>query len=177
MVQGYASQVSSRSCGRCSCESRGEYFGERSCPFSTIIRYFPHHGGYSDDQRYSYSTAKFKLRWSKTLSREVGGFMLSITGLNQFYYLRGFHDMRCKYERVLSIIHQQLDRDPTDGDVFIVMSKDHRLIVCSATTDVLTACMRNVLFPVISLCMSSLKMTFLCIKSTGKMLCCYWKVL
>jgi transposase len=54
--------------------------------------------------------------------------MLSITGLNQFYYLRGFHDMRCKYERVLSIIHQQLDREPQAGDVFIVMSKDHRLI-------------------------------------------------
>lgn len=36
--------------------------------------------------------------------------------------------MRCKYERVLSIIHQQLDREPQAGDVFIVMSKDHRLI-------------------------------------------------
>ena len=54
--------------------------------------------------------------------------MLSINGLNQFYYLRGFHDMRCKYERVLSIIHQQLNREPEAGDVFIVMSKDHRLI-------------------------------------------------
>lgn len=128
MVQGYASQVSSRSCGWCSCDSHGEYFGERSFPFSTILRYSPYHGGYSDDQRYSYSTAKFKLRWSKTLGREVEGFMLSITGLNQFYYLRGFHDMRCKYERVLSIIHQQLDREPQAGDVFIVMSKDHRLI-------------------------------------------------
>ncbi len=36
--------------------------------------------------------------------------------------------MRCKYERVLSIIHQQLDREPEDGDVFIVMSKDQRKI-------------------------------------------------
>lgn len=32
--------------------------------------------------------------------------MLSISGLNRFYYLRDFHDMRCKYDRVLSIIHQ-----------------------------------------------------------------------
>lgn len=31
--------------------------------------------------------------------------MLSVTGLNRFYFLRGFHDMRCKYERVLSVIH------------------------------------------------------------------------
>ena len=34
--------------------------------------------------------------------------MLNVTGMNRFYYLRNFHDMRCKYERVLSIIHQQL---------------------------------------------------------------------
>ena len=54
--------------------------------------------------------------------------MLSINGLNRFYYLRDFHDMRCKYERVVSIIHQQLNQEPEDGDVFIVMSKDFRKI-------------------------------------------------
>lgn len=32
MVQGYASQVSSRSCGRCSCESHGEYFENEVAP-------------------------------------------------------------------------------------------------------------------------------------------------
>ena len=31
--------------------------------------------------------------------------------------------MRCKYERVLSIIHQQLNREPQEDEVFIVMSK------------------------------------------------------
>lgn len=128
MVQGHASQTGFRSGGRLSFESPGEYFGERSRHFPPVIGYSARHGGYSDDQRYSYSTAEFNLRWPKTPGREVGGFMLSLTGLNQFYYLRGFHDMRCKYERVLSIIHQQLDREPQDGDVFIVMSKDHRLI-------------------------------------------------
>ena len=25
--------------------------------------------------------------------------MLNITGMNRFYYLRNFHDMRCKYEK------------------------------------------------------------------------------
>lgn len=54
--------------------------------------------------------------------------MLSINGLNRFYYLRDFHDTRCKYERVLSIIHQQLNQESEDGDVFIVMSKDFRKI-------------------------------------------------
>lgn len=69
--------------------------------------------------------------------------MLSITGLNRFYYLRDFHDMRCKYERVLSIIHQQLNREPEAGDVFIVMSKDLWKIRCSVMTGGLTACMKR----------------------------------
>lgn len=54
--------------------------------------------------------------------------MLNIIGLNRFFLVRDFHDMRCKYDKVLSIIHQQLNREPKDGDVFIVMSKDLRLV-------------------------------------------------
>lgn len=53
---------------------------------------------------------------------------LNITGANRFYYLRDFTDMRCKYNRVLSIIRHQLGREPERGDVFIVMSKNRRLI-------------------------------------------------
>lgn len=54
--------------------------------------------------------------------------MLNITGLNRFFFVRDFHGMRCKYNKVLSIIHQQLNREPENGDVFIVMSKDLRLV-------------------------------------------------
>lgn len=54
--------------------------------------------------------------------------MLSITGLNRFYYIRNFTDMRCKYTRVLSVIRHQLGREPERGDVFIVMSRDRRLV-------------------------------------------------
>lgn len=54
--------------------------------------------------------------------------MLNITGINRFYYLRNFHDMRCKYDRVLSIIHQQFNREPSDDEVFIVLSKDRRKV-------------------------------------------------
>lgn len=54
--------------------------------------------------------------------------MLNITGMNRFYYLRNFHDMRCKYGRVLSIIHQQMNREPEAGDVYIMMSRDRRLV-------------------------------------------------
>lgn len=32
--------------------------------------------------------------------------------------------MRCKYDRVLSIVREQLHREPDQDDVFIMMSKD-----------------------------------------------------
>lgn len=54
--------------------------------------------------------------------------MLNITGLNNFYYIRNFTDMRCKHSRVLSIIREQLHREPEQGDVFIVMSRNRRLV-------------------------------------------------
>jgi len=54
--------------------------------------------------------------------------MLSVTGLNHFYYVRDFTDMRCKHSRVLSIIRERLHREPGDGDVFIVMSRNRRIV-------------------------------------------------
>ncbi len=60
--------------------------------------------------------------------RELGGAMLNVSGMNRFYYIRNFTDMRCKHSRVLSIICEQLRREPMDGDVFIVLSKDRRIV-------------------------------------------------
>lgn len=54
--------------------------------------------------------------------------MLNVSGINKFYFLRNFHDMRCKYDRVRSVIRQQLNREPEAGEVFIMMSKDRRLV-------------------------------------------------
>ncbi len=54
--------------------------------------------------------------------------MLNVTGLNHFYYVRDFTDMRCKHSRVLSIIRERLHREPHQGDVFIVMSKNRRIV-------------------------------------------------
>ena len=54
--------------------------------------------------------------------------MLSVTGLNHFYYVRDFTDMRCKHSRILSIIRERLHREPADGDVFIVMSRNRRIV-------------------------------------------------
>ena len=65
--------------------------------------------------------------------------MLNITGLNRFFLVHDFHGMSCKYDKVLSVFFfflffvlsvklQQLNRELEDGDVFIVMSKDLRLV-------------------------------------------------
>ena len=54
--------------------------------------------------------------------------MLNITGMNKFYYIRNFTDMRCKYSRILAVIRHQLGREPQKGEVFIVMSKNRRLV-------------------------------------------------
>ena len=54
--------------------------------------------------------------------------MLNITGMNRFYYIRNFTDMRCKYSRILAIIHHQLGKEPQKGEVFIVISKNRRLV-------------------------------------------------
>lgn len=50
--------------------------------------------------------------------------MLSITGLHNFYYLPGLHDMRCKAPRIFEIIRTKYHRDPMNGDVYMFMSKD-----------------------------------------------------
>ena len=69
-----------------------------------------------------------KLPGFGSYGRETGGVMLSVTGLNHFYYVRDFTDMRCKHSRVLSIIRERLHREPRDGDVFIVMSRNRRIV-------------------------------------------------
>ena len=62
----------------------------------------------------------------KTEALPHGGPMLNVTGLNHFYYVRDFTDIRCKHSRVLSIIRERLHREPYDGDVFIVMSRNRK---------------------------------------------------
>jgi hypothetical protein len=54
--------------------------------------------------------------------------MLTVSGLKNYYFLPTFHDMRCKAPRVLSIIRAKLHRDPSNGDVYIFMSKNRRRV-------------------------------------------------
>ncbi len=82
----------------------------------------------ANEQWASFKSEEPKLSRSCPFGREAGGPMLSVTGLNHFYYVRDFSDMRCKHSRVLSIIREQLHREPNDGDVFIVMSKGRRIV-------------------------------------------------
>lgn len=50
--------------------------------------------------------------------------MLTITGLQNFFFLPRFHDMRCKASTVAEIIRTRYNRDPLNGDVYIFMSRD-----------------------------------------------------
>ena len=54
--------------------------------------------------------------------------MLTVDGQLRFYFLPTFTDMRCKHERVVGIIREQLMREPDEGEVFIVMSHNRRTV-------------------------------------------------
>ena len=71
---------------------------------------------------------EFKLSGFSSDGREAGGFILSVTGQNHFYYVRDFTDMRCKHSRVLSVIREWLYRESCDRDVFIAMSKNRKFV-------------------------------------------------
>lgn len=64
-----------------------------------------------DDDRHPYdkrnmdTATKLDLPELEKADRETGGTMLNVTGMNRFYYPCNSHNMRCKYERVLSIVH------------------------------------------------------------------------
>ena len=132
MVQGYTQQDCGGKSGWTS--YLGSRRAEAGMPFSRTIFYSneafrcSYSCGASYDQWPACLPEESKLSGVKAVDRETGGSMLSVTGLNQFYYLRDFTDMRCKHSRVLSIIHEQLHREPNDGDVFIVMSRDRRIV-------------------------------------------------
>ena len=71
---------------------------------------------------------QFKLRSFVEARGEIGGSMLKVNGMYRFSYLRDFHDMRCKYDRVLSVIHQQINREPEGDEIFLILSKDYRKV-------------------------------------------------
>lgn len=54
--------------------------------------------------------------------------MLTPTKNMEFYFLRNFHDTRCKYDRVLSVIRMQMNREPLEGEAYIMMSRDRRKV-------------------------------------------------
>ena len=87
-----------------------------------------HPVGLAYKQRASFASGEFKLRGVEASRGEAGGPMLSVSGPEKFYYLRNFHDLRCKYVRVLSVIRQQMNREPQTGEAYIMMSKDRHTV-------------------------------------------------
>ena len=131
MVQGYPQQDSGSKGGRTTFPGSGKAEERRASSGATAKRcliFRAHTCRVAHDQWTPYITKEPKLSGVETIDREVGGAMLSVTGINRFFYLRDFTDMRCKHSRVLSIIREQLHREPNDGDVFIVMSRDRRIV-------------------------------------------------
>ena len=59
-----------------------------------------HPVGLAYKQRASFASGELKLRGVEVSRGEAGGSMLSVSGPDKFYYLRNFHDLRCKYARV-----------------------------------------------------------------------------
>lgn len=91
MVQRHLSQVSPD----LSVRSFGyRYLGSSSCFFSGA-GFFGHPGfspypcGHPYEQWCPYPAAQLEPFWSERPRGKTGGFMLSVTGLNRFYFLRG----------------------------------------------------------------------------------------
>lgn len=127
MVQGYTPQSNSHP-SRWYSPSTGGAINSREPYRNFGTTGSQDHDRYPHDQWFAHITQGNELQSTQGIDCKSGGVMLSVTGLNKFYFLRDFHDMRCKYDRVRSIIHRQLDREPEQGDVFIMMSKDRRLV-------------------------------------------------
>lgn len=54
--------------------------------------------------------------------------MLKVDDNLRFFFLPTFTDMRCKHDRVIAIIREQLKREPEEGDAYIVMSRDRHTV-------------------------------------------------
>lgn len=129
MVQGYPQENSGSACGRQALpDSPGTHKSARGSKVPDGETFRPYPFGASHDQWPAHISEEPKLSGAAATGGEIGGSMLSVTGINHFYYLRDFTDMRCKHSRVLSVIREQLHREPDKGDVFIVMSRDRRIV-------------------------------------------------
>lgn len=128
MVQRYTSSYSQRANRRGSIREAACRSGEPRQHYSATNTGAENNGRHTDDQWAAYTATRPFLSGSQTPGLKSGGAMLSVSGINRFYFLRDFHDMRCKYDRVRSIIRQQFNREPQEDDVFIMMSRNRRLV-------------------------------------------------
>ena len=70
---------------------------------------------------------KHRLQWVERPGREIGGAMLAINGGVKLWYIEGITNMRFGKYRLFSEV-QALDMDPYNGDAYIFMSKDRRIL-------------------------------------------------
>lgn len=99
--------------------------------------------------------------------------MLTITGMKRFYFLRDFHDMRCKYDRVLSSSTSNLTVSLKRMRFSSSYPRTVARCIYFVMTVVRTVCMKNVLRRAINLWKCVGKLTNLrCTVSNGVMLLC-----
>lgn len=79
-----------------------------------------------DEQRVIYSNMERLFRSSNSWS-QIWWCYAECVRYKRFCFLRDFHDMRCKYDRVFSIIGHLLDSSPQEDD-FIIRSRKHHLV-------------------------------------------------
>lgn len=169
MVQGYTQQGSRGESGWLSSGTTIQGPTRRCAASSRNSEVRSYMGRFTVEQWSSHLEEESKLSGSYPIDREVGGLVLSVTGLNHFYYVRDFSDMRCKHNRVLSIIREQLRREPNDGDVFIVMSKNRRIVRMFSYDHRSYSLFEKKFVAGISLCGLRIRAMKLCIELIGKM--------
>lgn len=54
--------------------------------------------------------------------------MLTLSGINRFYFIPKVTDMRYGYKKLIEIVRNSYHMDSKNGDVFIFMSKDRRTV-------------------------------------------------
>lgn len=160
MVQGYPEEDSPCSgfgCSLIGIRNAGKSFANSGIKarigFSAFLSYWTSNpGGYPHEQWCSYQSEKFKLRRFEKLGGETGGLMLNITGLNHFSLFVIF--MICAVN-MIRFYPSSISSWTVSRKMVMSLSwclKIYVWFVCSAMTDGLTVCLRDVLDPDTSLC-------------------------
>lgn len=129
MIQEYT-QENNR--GKSGCPTRIDFISNvisrRKSENQTFVVFCSYTCEVSYNQWSPYIPEKQNCQELKRLVEKLEGAMLSVTGIDYFYHMHDFTDIRCKHNLVLSIIREQFHRESNAGDVFNAMFSDCRIV-------------------------------------------------